>query len=125
MQSNLSSQLTQTNANIDLRFNTVNDYTIKVDGQLQQYKKEVETNIRFNKNGMQLGKLDSPFMASLDNTKLAFLENNKEVAYISNNKMHITQVEISTNLKIGDEEKGFFTWQQGANGNLSLKWSRA
>ena len=125
LQSNLSSQLTQTNANIDLRFNTVNDYTIKVDGQLQQYKKEVETNIRFNKNGMQLGKLDSPFMASLDNTKLAFLENNKEVAYISNNKMHITQVEISTNLKIGDEEKGFFTWQQGANGNLSLKWSRA
>ena len=125
LQSNLSSQLTQTNANIDLRFNTVNDYTIKVDGQLQQYKKEVETNIRFNKNGMQLGKLDSPFMASLDNTKLAFLENNKEVAYISNNKMHITQVEISTNLKIGDEKKGFFTWQQGANGNLSLKWSRA
>ena len=125
LQSNLSSQLTQTNANIDLKFNTVNDYTIKVDGQLQQYKKEVETNIRFNKDGMQLGKLDSPFMASLDNTKLAFLENNKEVAYISNNKMHITQVEISTNLKIGDEEKGFFTWQQGANGNLSLKWSRA
>ena len=125
LQSNVSSQLTQTNANIDLKFNTVNDYTIKVDGQLQQYKKEVETNIRFNENGMQLGKLDSPFMASLDNTKLAFLENNKEVAYISNNKMHITQVEISTNLKIGDEKKGFFTWQQGANGNLSLKWSRA
>ena len=125
LQSNLSSQLTQTNANIDLKFNTVNDYTIKVDGQLQQYKKEVETNIRFNENGMQLGKLDSPFMASLDNTKLAFLENDKEVAYISNNKMHITQVEISTNLKIGDEKKGFFTWQQGANGNLSLKWSRA
>ena len=125
LQSNVSSQLTQTNANIDLRFNTVNDYTIKVDGQLQQYKKEVETNIRFNENGMQLGKLDSPFMASLDNTKLAFLENDKEVAYISNNKMHITQVEISTNLKIGDEKKGFFTWQQGANGNLSLKWSRA
>ena len=125
LQSNLSSQLTQTNANIDLSFNRVNDYTIKVDGQLQQYKKEVETNIRFNENGMQLGKLDSPFMASLGNTKLAFLENNKEVAYISNNKMHITQVEISTNLKIGDEKKGFFTWQQGANGNLSLKWSRA
>ena len=125
LQSNVSSQLTQTNANIDLKFNTVNDYTIKVDGQLQQYKKEVETNIRFNENGMQLGKLDSPFMASLDNTKLAFLENDKEVAYISNNKMHITQVEISTNLKIGDEKKGFFTWQQGANGNLSLKWSRA
>ena len=59
------------------------------------------------------------------NSRLAFLENNKEVAYISNNKMHITQVEISTNLKIGDEKKGFFTWQQGANGNLSLKWSRA
>ena len=125
LQSNISSQLTQTNANIELSFNRVNDYTVKVDGQLQQYKEEVATNIRFNENGMQLGKLDSPFMASLDNTKLAFLENNNEVAYISNNKMHITQAEISTNLKIGDEERGFFTWQQGANGNLSLKWSRA
>lgn len=125
LQSNLSSQLTQTNTNIELSFNRVNDYTVKVDGQLQQYKEEVATNIRFNENGMQLGKLDSPFMASLDNTKLAFLENNNEVAYISNNKMHITQAEISTNLKIGDEERGFFTWQQGANGNLSLKWSRA
>ena len=74
---------------------------------------------------MELGQINSPFTASLDNKKLAFLENDKEVAYISNNKMHITQAEIGHSLKIGNVEQGFFTWQEGANGNLSLKWSRA
>ena len=125
MQSGISSQILQTNQMVELNFNRVNDYTVKVGDELNKYKEEVKTHIRFSENGMELGQINSPFTASLDNKKLAFLENDKEVAYISNNKMHITQAEIGHSLKIGNVEQGFFTWQEGANGNLSLKWSRA
>ena len=125
MESNLSSQINQTNANIELNFNRVNEYTANVDGKLETYKKEVGTHIRFNEDGMQLGKIGSDFTAELDNTRLAFLDKNNVVAYISNNKMYITQTEITNNLKIGNANSGYFTWQEGTGGNLSLKWSKA
>ena len=125
MQTSISSQFEQTNSSIEINFNRVNDYTVKVGEQLNQYKEDVKTHIRFSENGMELGKVDSPFTATLDNKKLAFLENNNEVAYISNNKMYITQAEVNDSLKIGSGANGFFTWKEGINGNLSLKWSKA
>ncbi|HBF7594786.1 TPA: phage tail protein [Clostridioides difficile] len=124
MESNLSSKIEQTNKDLTLNFTRVNDYTAEIDGELTTFKKEVGTHIRFSEDGMELGKVDSPFTATLDNTKLAFYDHNNEVAYISNNKMYITQAEITNNLKIGNKNSGFFTWQEGTGGNLSLKWSR-
>ena len=37
--------------------------------------------------------------------------------------MYITNAEVKETLRIGNESNGFFTWIQGSNGNLSLKWS--
>ena len=62
---------------------------------------------------------------TLDNTKLAFKQSGEEIAYISNNKMYITQAEIKETLRIGTSENGFFSWVQGSEGNLSLKWSES
>ena len=47
--------------------------------------------------------------------RLAFYMNDTEVAYLSNNKLYVTQAEILTKLIIGR-----FAFEPQANGNLSL-----
>lgn len=119
----VSSNMTQTNNNINMQFETATNYTKEVDGKLQEFQNTVGTHIRFSTNGIDLGKTNSPFTATLDNTQLAFKQDGSTVAYISNNKMYITQAEIKETLRIGTSANGFFSWVQGSKGNLSLKWS--
>lgn len=119
----VSSNMTQTNTNINMQFETATNYTKEVDGKLQDFQNTVGTHIRFSTNGIDLGKTNSPFSATLDNTQLAFKQDGSTVAYISNNKMHITQAEIKETLRIGTSTNGYFSWVQGSKGNLSLKWS--
>lgn len=119
----VSSNFEQTNKNIEMQFTTTQEYTKEVDGKLQDFQNTIGTNIRFSEDGIELGKTNSPFSAILNNEKLSFQQDNEEVAYISNNKMYITNAEVKETLRIGNESNGFFTWIQGSNGNLSLKWS--
>lgn len=109
----------------EMTFKKITESTNEANKNLDNYKKEVSTYIRFKDIGMELGEEESPFKTRLSNTKLAFLQNELEVAYISNNKMYITEAEVKDGLKIGrgGEGVGFFTWKQGPSGNLSLKWS--
>ena len=125
LQETVDSKFEQTSTDISMQFNTAQNYTKEVDGKLQDYQNTVATHIRFSENGIDLGKTNSPFSATLDNTKLAFKQNQEEVAYISNNKMYITQAEVKESLRIGKSGNGFFTWIQGSEGNLSLKWSES
>lgn len=70
-----------------------------------------------NKGVLELGDANNDFTARLDNTQLAFLQNGTAVAYLSNNKLYITEAEILTNLKIGN-----YQWITGTNGRMSLRW---
>ena len=49
------------------------------------------------------------------NDRLAFYMNNTEVAYLSNNKLYVTQAEIIMKLHIGK-----FAFEPQTNGNMSL-----
>ena len=49
------------------------------------------------------------------NDRLAFYMNDTEVAYLSNNKLYVTQAEILSKLIIGR-----FAFEPQTNGNLSL-----
>ena len=125
----VSSQFEQTSSDITAKFTESLDKTNDVNGKLEDFQETVTTHIQFDSNGINLGKTNSPFTATLDNTKLAFKQDGEEVAYISNNKMYITHAEIKDDLRIGKPDSadktdgGFFTWIQGSKGNLSLKWS--
>lgn len=123
LSSTVSSQLSQTASDITASFSTAQEYAREVDGQLQKFKDEFSTYIRFSSSGMEIGKTNSVFTSKLDNTKLAFCQNGEEIAYISNNKMYITTADIEDELRIGDKTLGYFVWIQGSAGNLSLKWS--
>ncbi len=113
----VTSKLEQTSNKIEMSFNTAYEYTVEVDDKLTDYKQEMSTNIRFSDEGIELGKSDSPFKTTLDNEKLAFSQNDTEIAYISNNKMYITNTEITSEMQIGK-----WVWTISPKGNLTLNW---
>ena len=69
----------------------------------------------FDANGLVIGKTGNPFTFRVVNDRLAFYMNDTEVAYLSNNKLYVTQAEILTKLIIGK-----FAFEPQSNGNLSL-----
>ena len=73
------------------------------------------TYMSFDENGLVIGKTGNPFTFRVVNDRLAFYMNDTEVAYLSNNKLYVTQAEIISKLIIGR-----FAFEPQANGNLSL-----
>lgn len=78
----------------------------------------LRTYMTFGEDGLVIGKTGNPFTFRVANDRLAFYMNNTEVAYLSNNKLYVTQAEILTKLQIGR-----FTFEPQTNGNLSLIYS--
>ena len=124
VQTLLNSFVSQTAQDITQRFDQANTYTVAVDGRLEEFKQLVYGYQRFTASGLELGKSDSPFKAMLGNTKLSFTQNGVEIAYFSNNKLYVTQAEVSEKLTMGSAANGFFDWVTEATG-LSLRWRDA
>lgn len=116
-QSSVTSQFEQTAKDISMQFTNAVSATDTVNGKLEEYKVKVDSYIRFDTNGMEMGKSDSPFKSLLTNQKLAFTENGYEIAYISDNKLFITNGEILDTFTMGP-----WVWDVGTNGNLTLNW---
>ena len=75
----------------------------------------IQTYMTFGEDGLVIGKSGNPFTFRVVNDRLAFYMNNTEVAYLSNNKLYVTQAEILTRLQVGK-----FAFEPQTNGNLSL-----
>lgn len=75
----------------------------------------LQTYMSFSEDGLVIGKTGNPFTFRVVNDRLAFYMNNTEVAYLSNNKLYVTQAEILTKLQIGK-----FAFEPQSNGNLSV-----
>ena len=73
------------------------------------------TYMSFGEEGLIIGKTGNPFTFRVVNDRLTFLMNDTEVAYLSNNKLYVTQAEIISKLIIGR-----FAFEPQAIGNLSL-----
>ena len=83
------------------------------------------TYIRASGEGVEIGKSNSPFVCRLDNTKLSFVQKTNgvenEVAYMSNNKLYITNAQILNELAIGQGDGNLWKWIKTSNG-LALKY---
>lgn len=115
LKSLLQSMIEQTSRDVTLKFSEANSYAVQVEGALQSYMDEVRSYIRFSSEGIELGNADSPFLARLGSSRLSFLQDGREVAYISNNRLYITDAEAGS-LGIS----GLFGFKTEANGSLSL-----
>lgn len=105
-----------TNANETLQTFTEFEQTIElVDGKYVTKFNELETYVRTSIDGLELGETNSPFKLKISKNRISFLENNNEVAYISNSTLNITDGAFFTSLRIGN-----FEWKAEDDGGLSL-----
>lgn len=103
-----------------LKFNTAISEIENVDGTVQTQFQEISKYIRFVDGKIILGEVGNEITLEISNNRLSFLQNNLEVAYMSNNKLFVVNSEFLGSLKIGN-----FAFIPRSNGNLSLKLSTA
>lgn len=114
------SVMEQTAKDISFTFTESKQYTIDATKPFQEFVEEVKSYQRFTSEGLELGKSDSPFMAKLGNERLSFLQNGVEIAYISNNKLYITEAQVTERMSVGNSN-GYFDWEMTTTG-LGVKW---
>lgn len=114
----LNSTVTQTAEDLTIQFS---QQMLDATNPLQSAINTLQTYIRTSIDGLEIGKLDSPFTTRLDNTRLSFMQNGAEVAYISNNRLYIVEAQVRDRLSIGNEENGLFEWVTTQYG-LGLRW---
>lgn len=91
-----------------------NDITTNYESQLK-YIKFIDGEIWLGRDP-DVGEDD--FKVVISNEKIRFLQNNTEIAYISNNKLYITDATIQRRLDLGN-----FAFIPRTNGNLSFKFT--
>ncbi len=114
--SSTTSTLNVLNDSIDMNFNTMLGRINNISGDVDSKWRELLTYIRFSSEGIEIGKSDNPIVMKLDNDDLAFYQNGVKVAYISNNKLEITDAQVNKSLRIGN-----YVFAPRTNGSLDFK----
>ena len=109
----LSTTFTQTKGGFEMQF----DKTTKDIGALQDAAKTQSSYIRYVDGNIILGKTDSQITLTIMNDKMSFKNGSKEVAYVSKDKLYITDGEFLVNLYIGK----FGLTPRSTTGNLSFR----
>lgn len=112
----LSTQLKQTRDEFLFQFNNYKQLLDETGKVIEQRFNDFSRYIRFKAGNIELGDINSPFKTLLTHEKISFFKSDVEVAYISNNKLYITDAYIINSLRIGNFE---FVVQE--NGNLSFR----
>ena len=93
---------------------TANGLEISIGTQeenLNGFLDQFQTFFQFLSNGLRIGMANSEFDTLLSNTKLAFRQSGVEVAYISNNRLYITEAWAKEGLSIGSPDGGDYVRQ--------------
>lgn len=114
-QESVSTQFSQTKEDFNFQFNNVTSHINELDGSTQQQFQEINKYIRFVDGNIILGESGNEITLKIENDRIAFIQNNNEVAYFSDDKLTVTDGEFLNSLIIGN-----FAWKPRANGNLSL-----
>lgn len=121
-QEEISTQLSQTASQWEMTFNSFVSQQEEINGSVETQFSDIQKYIRYVDGKIILGIEGNPLICQIANDRLSFLQDGAEVAYISNNKLYITDVEIKNRLSMGKPENGYFDWLPRQNGNLSLAW---
>lgn len=114
--SSTTSTLNVLNDSIDMNFDTMLGRINNISGDVDSKWRELLTYIRFSSEGIEIGKSDNPIVMKLDNDDLAFYQNGVKVAYISDNKLEITDAQVNKSLRIGN-----YVFTPRTNGSLDFK----
>lgn len=118
----LNTRFTQTEEGWEMTFNQFRQWAETQNGETQTAFEELKKYIRFVEGNIILGDQNNDLQCVITNTKISFKQNGAEVAYISNNKLYITNAEVLDRFTVGNPASGYFDWIPRANGNLGMKW---
>lgn len=118
----LNTRFTQTEEGWEMTFNQFRQWAETENGETQTAFEELRKYIRFLDGNIILGDQNNDLQCIITNTKISFEQNGTEVAYISNNKLYITNAEVLDRFTVGNPSSGYFDWIPRANGNLGMKW---
>lgn len=111
----ISTNYTQLNNTFEFMFKTLDTSINENDNEMRAMFSEINKYIRFLDGDIYIGEIGNPLMLKLSLNRISFLENNIEVAYIDNNKIHITEARIINSLRLGN-----YALIPRETGNLSL-----
>ncbi len=112
----MSTLYTQLNDLFEFKFTSLESTVNENDIEHRRAYREITSYIRFEDGNIILGESGNELTLKIENNKISFLEGDVEVAYFSNQKLYITDVEILASLRIGN-----FAFIPRDNGNLSFK----
>lgn len=118
----VSTQIMQNSQQIEFRFESMGTELSEINQSMETQFSEISKYIRYADGKIILGVEGDPLTCQIANNRLSFLQNGSEVAYISDNRLHIKDSEIKNRLSLGKPENGHFDWIPRTNGNLSLTW---
>lgn len=118
----LNTRFTQTEEGWEMTFNQFRQWVEAENGETQTAFEELRKYIRFLDGNIILGDRNNDLQCIITNNKISFEQNGTEVAYISNNKLYITNAEVLDRFTVGNPASGYFDWIPRANGNLGMKW---
>lgn len=111
----VSTSLSQTNDEIVAKFNTVSERITEENGEINRQLNEINKYIRLVDGNIILGEIGNPLTTKISNGRISFLLNETvEVAYISDDKLYITNAEFLNDVIIGN-----FGFRIRPNGNVS------
>lgn len=128
--SNAQQQITQTVQQInsieatqegfEFNFETLTTTITELDNQVSTNYSEQLKYIKFKNGEIWLGRDPDPgqqdFKAVISNEKISFRQDNKEIAYLSNNRLYVTSGQFLERLELGN-----FAFFPRNNGNLTFR----
>lgn len=115
IQSLISTTYTQLNNTFEFMFKNIEQIVNTNDADTRAMFSEFNKYIRFVDGDIIIGEIGNPFILKLQNDRISFLENDVEIAYISGNKIHITDANILSSIRIGN-----FAFTPRETGHLSF-----
>lgn len=110
LEQDFKSAFEQTARNIMAIF--TEEYAFDLEDPLKDFSKQFSTYIRFDINGLEIGKTDNIIVARLENDRLSFVQKGAAdyiVAYISDKKLYITEAQVTKVFTIGDASDGLLS----------------
>lgn len=116
--SSMSTQFEQTKSEFTFTFNEFQkEIEAAIAGQDGKFT-DISKYIRFVDGNIILGVEGDPLTLKIEHDRIAFLEGNFEVAYFSNQQLHVTNASVLNQMAMGN-----FMWYPRSNGNLTLRYT--
>ncbi len=111
----VETSLTQLSDSFNFLFTTLQATVDENDAEARTQFETIQKYIRFEDGNIILGEAGNELVLRIENDRISFLDAGAEVAYLSNQRLYVTDAHFLHSLRVGS-----FAWVPRANGNLSL-----